>query len=588
MSNRITKRSRTTYIAAIPAVPARPGYCVTTTGSTVKYVHVGSLVNSGVDLASGYPIYVTYHLDATGRQVVDDILYPMLVRDAPVTVCYPAEAAVPGQEASVNTDGQVGWNAGGRSVDELLTDFDASFNLPSFPGGAVLCGIAPPKVPIGSFESIEHGVYTAGGAIKIYEFGSLVATLDALSTDNPLITIRRVAGVITYTAGESSYVSGQSSVGTKKLTAALYAAGDYIENPVVNAVASGSSFAPLSLGNDAPSSYSTTLLDGSATGRSGTTDIPEIALDGIVTVFDMQMAAVDHAVFHDPGILAADMTPTFMVSEEFQAGIRFIMDEPTISASDTSELLSLNLFEGLITGSSSDFIPSLYATIEENLSIGSLIEVIVAIDANLAEVLTLSAPASANLILETILRSGLTISDNAYQARNDAVEYVTDPVTGVTTAKSQAIQYVTNIATGAVTRYTGYGFGSFCRVGQDLYATRADGLYKVGGSTDNGDLLSCLIDFAANDLGANQTKRLENIFFGISTDGRAYARLEDDFGRQFSYRLIQRDSSEARIDTAKGASSRFWKLRLEIEEVSYAEIDNIEWVAATSARRTKR
>lgn len=586
MSNRITKRSRDTYTPAIPAVAARPAYCVTTTGYKVKYISTRSLVNAGVDLAPGYPTYVKYHLDPLGRKVVDDIQIPVMISNAPVTVCYPAVAAVAGREAGVSTDGQVGWNAGARSVADLPTDFEVSFNLPAIPSGAVLCGIAAPNVPIGSFESIEHGVYTAGGAIRIYESGALVTTLDALSTDNPQIIIRRVAGVITYTAGESSYVSGQMSAGTKKLTAALYAAGDYIDNPATTAVASGSSFAPLSLGNDAPSSYSTMLLGGSASGRS--VGIPEIAIDGIVTVFDMQMAALDHSVFSDPGVLAADMTPTFMISEEFQSGIRFIMDEPTVTSADTSEFLSLDILEGIIAASDSDFIPSLYATIEEKLSVGSFIELIVAIDARLDEVLMLSSPASANLILETVLRSGLTISDNAYQARNDAVEYVTDPVTGVTTAKSQAVQYVTNIATGAVTRYTGYGFGSFCRVGQDLYATRSDGLYKIGGSTDNGELLSCLIDFAANDLGGKQTKRLENIFFGISSDGRAYARLEDDFGRQFNYRLIQRDSSEARIETAKGASSRFWKLRLEIEEASFADIDNIEWVAATGTRRTKR
>lgn len=81
---------------------------------------------------------------------------------------------------------------------------------------------------------------------------------------------------------------------------------------------------------------------------------------------------------------------------------------------------------------------------------------------------------------------------------------------------------------------------------------------------------------------------METIFLGITTDGRTLAKLKDDAGREFHYRLIQRDSSEARINPGKGVSSRYWHLRLEIEDVSYAEIDNIEWVAATGTRRTKR
>lgn len=588
MSNRITKRSRNTYISAIAAIAARPAYCVTTTGYAVKYIAVRSLSNAGVDTAPGYPTIVKYHLDPFGRRVVDEILIPIRIANSPITVCYPAVPGVPGREAAVQTDGQVGWNAGGRSIEDMPTDFLASFNLPTAPGGAALCGIASSNAPVGSFESIEHGVYTAGGAIRIYESGNLSATLDGQSSDSPLITIQRVGEVITYSAGSSTYVSAKPSSGTKRLASALYAAGDYIENPTVITTASGSSFAPLSLGNDAASSYSPISMAGSAYGRSGTTAIPEIALDGIVSVFDMEMAGLDHAVFSDAGVLSASMTPTFRASEEFQAGIRFVIDDPHVDASDTSDLLSLDIFEGLITAGDPYFTPVLYATISESLSAVSFIEVIAGIDARLSEMLLLSSPVNANLILETILRANLTFSDNAYQARNDALYKTFSPVNGAMTTKAEAVQYVTNLSTGAVTRYTGYSFSAFCRVGQDLYATRPDGLYKIGASTDNSDLFSCLVDFAADELGTKQSKRLENIFFGISSDGRAYARLEDDFGRQFNYRLIQRDSSEARIDTAKGASSRFWKLRLEIEDATYADIDNIEWVQATGSRRTKR
>lgn len=571
MSNRLTKRSRSNYVAAVPAVAPRPAYCVTTTGDAIKYVKVTSLNNVGIQAAPGYSIIIEYHLDAKGNKITDDILVPTVVHNVPVTSCYPAQAGNAGREAATNTDGQLGWNSGARGNDAVTGDFDLSFTLPAVPSGAVICGLAPSSAAIGDFTAIEHGIYTAGSAIKFYERGVERFSFTATSRDQPVVMIRRIAGVVTALVGDQSYRSGTRSTGAKSITAALYAAGDYVDSPSVAKVFSGASSAPLSLGDEAPASRDSTLLLGFAAGRDATVGVPPvIGLDGVVTVFDLAMASIDRGLAHDVGVAAADVSPKFNISEEFVSGVRFEIDDPEVIAYDTTDFLEVLITEGLIPQSGVDFSPIVFATISESLTVGAVIDLFIGIDAKLFEVLALPTNASATMVIETVLRSGLSLSDFSSRARNEA------------------LQYATNIATGAVTRYSGFGFSSFCRVGTDLWATRTDGLYKIGGETDNGELLSYLIDFAADDQGTARTKRLENIFIGISTDGLVYARLKDDFGREQSYRLIQRDSSEARIETAKGASSRFWQLRLEGEGASYAEIDNIEWVAATGARRTKR
>jgi hypothetical protein len=571
MSNRLTKRANITYIAAIPAVPPRPGYCVTGIGSVVKYIDLTTLTNTAFQTVPGYPSIVKSHVDATGKTVIDGYLVPIVDNNVKTTVCYPAEPGTAGREAKTITDGQQGWNSGGRGRAVLNGDFEVSFSVPAVPSGAVLCGLASTAATIGQFAMIEHGFYTSGGEIDIYEAGAKVRGLAVLSTDNPTLTIRRVSGVVKYHVGSLSFTSATRSTGTKALTAALYAAGDYIDNPAITKVFSGSSFAPLSLGGDAPASHEQLLLLGSVSGRDAVAGaVPVIALDGIVSVFDMAMAALDRGIYHDEGILLADLTPAVRTSEEFQSGIRFAVDAPLLTAIDTADLLTVSIVEGLIQQSAVYYNPVFFAVINESMTVGNIIEIFIGIDARIDEVLMLGNPTSINMIIEALLRSGLRLSDNSARAR------------------SEALQYATNIVTGAVTRYSGFGFASFCNVGQDLYATRTDGLYKVGGDTDNGELLSCLIDFAADDQGNPRTKRLENIFLGITTDGRALAKLKDDAGREIHYRLIQRDSSEARINPAKGVSSRYWHLRLEIEDATHAEIDNIEWVAATGTRRTKR
>lgn len=578
MSNRLTKRSKTTYIPAVPAQVATFGYCVTQPGFAVSYVDAKQLSTKGVngiDSASGYPVIVKTHVDAKGRTVFDQVLIPVLV-PSDVTTCFPAKRRVQGVEASVITDQLLGWNSGARSFAAPAGDFSFSFSFPQLPAGAVICGISTTNSQIGSFAAVEHGLYTSGVSIKFYESGVERHTFSSGPGSNPKLAIQRVGGVVTATVDGEAYVSGTRSTGTKSLTAALYASGDYVDNPVIGGASSGASRAPLSLGELAGrppeiTSRETTILLGSASGKdNASATVPVISIDGVATAFDLAMSAVDHGVNNDIGVQLTDIPVGLNASEDDYTSVKLVLDDPMATGYDTDFLLEFTILEGLMPDSAIDYLPIIFATITETLSVGTVIDLVIAIDAKLFEILALPTAASANLVLETILSSGISISDYSSQARNEA------------------LQYATNIATGAVTRYSGFGFSSFCRVGTDLWATRPDGLYKVGGETDDGQLLSFLIDFAADDQGSPRTKRLENIFFGIATDGQTYARLTDDFGREQSYRLIQRDSSEARINTAKGSSSRYWQLRLEGVDASFAEIDNIEWVAATGARRTKR
>jgi hypothetical protein len=592
MSNRLTKQGKVTFIAAIPAVVATPARCVTTTGNAVKYFLVTDVINLGYEVAPGYPVRMDTH-EENGQTVIDNIYYPFLVPNSKVTVCYPAVKGVAGREASVITEGFTGWNSGARSVDSVDNDFSVSFQLPYAASGAVICGMAPDSVSIGDFAAIQHGLYSAGGGIKVYESGIELATLSISADDASALVIQRIAGVVTYRAGINSYISGQRSSGPKKLTAAMYTAGDYVDSPTLGTSNSGSSFAPLSLGTptaaNSGSSFELNLLGGTASGKNAKPIVvPDIGLDGIATEFDLVMSAIDIGLSIDPGVLNFDVTPTARMSEEFQSGIRFAMDAPTISAYDTDSFFDVSLVEGIIAQSEPYFQPVLFATINEKLRLGSVIDFFIAIDARIAEMLVISDRTDASLLITALIQGGLTLSDYSLRNRITNSSYTGSDGGIQYAAANEAIQYATNIATGAVTRYVGFGFTSFCRVGQVLYGVRQDGLYKIGGDTDDGKLLSFLIDFAAEDQGTARTKRLENIFFGITTDGQALARLKDDYGREITYKLIQRDSSESRINTAKGVSSRYWHLRLEVEEASYAEIDNIEWVAATGARRTKR
>lgn len=153
-------------------------------------------------------------------------------------------------------------------------------------------------------------------------------------------------------------------------------------------------------------------------------------------------------------------------------------------------------------------------------------------------------------------------------------------------ASSQAmLQYATNLATGAVTRYEGFTFDGFCRVGMNTYAFRKEGLYLVESTSDDGAPITAQIDFPAEDFGSTQGKRIGNLFLGLQTDGYVYARTVEDSGQEMNGTAYRR-RSEMRADFGRGRASRHWRLRLDIVEASTAELDNIEWVVVATGRRT--
>ena len=147
------------------------------------------------------------------------------------------------------------------------------------------------------------------------------------------------------------------------------------------------------------------------------------------------------------------------------------------------------------------------------------------------------------------------------------------------------LQYATNLLTGAVTRYVGFEFDGFCRVGMETFAFRSDGLYRIGGSSDAGQAINMLIDFANEDLGTTQSKRVGNLFLGLETDGDVAVRMTGDDERENTYRAYKR-RSEFRADLARGVKSRHWSMRLEVTNATEAQLDNIEWVVSANGRRT--
>lgn len=153
-------------------------------------------------------------------------------------------------------------------------------------------------------------------------------------------------------------------------------------------------------------------------------------------------------------------------------------------------------------------------------------------------------------------------------------------------ARREALQYAVNATTGALSTYQNFGFKQFATAGGHTYAITDNGLFKLTGDTDNGDLLNASIDFGASDFGTSQLKRVSSVYAGVATDGEAYIRVTADEGQEIVYRAVA-EHNESRVKTAKGLAARHWRVRLELADASYADLDNLEIEIGVSQRRLR-
>jgi len=154
-------------------------------------------------------------------------------------------------------------------------------------------------------------------------------------------------------------------------------------------------------------------------------------------------------------------------------------------------------------------------------------------------------------------------------------------------ARREAIQYAVNAITGALSTYQNFGFKQYARAGGDTYAINDGALYRLCGQDDDGAALNAVIDFGASDYGTAQAKRMSSVYAGIATDGEVYLRVTGDDGEEQVYRATG-GAMEQRVRTAKGIAARHWRVRLELVDASYADLDNIEIEIGVSQRRIRR
>ncbi|MFZ5813459.1 MAG: hypothetical protein ACOY4F_15590 [Thermodesulfobacteriota bacterium] len=114
----------------------------------------------------------------------------------------------------------------------------------------------------------------------------------------------------------------------------------------------------------------------------------------------------------------------------------------------------------------------------------------------------------------------------------------------------------------AVSQYAGLAFSSLCRVGDAVLATGENGLFRLGGDTDDGAAVAAVVEFPPLKLGDGSPSRVREVRIRGDFMGGMAVDLAVDHGpdRRTAFGPLV---GEGRVPVGRGGQGRMWRARLE-------------------------
>lgn len=560
--------------------------------------------------------------------------------------CYPEIKPVRAQPARVEYESVPGWNGGGRSFGNFAENGYAQFyigkaNIASFVGISTAADTLPPGDCSHAFYGYQGNLQIFEDGVSKF------TVVGGLADDPLLRITRTAGVVRYFVGDELVYTSLKPSVGYAYLDAALYAIGDFVDSPLigaVNAIKATASVGVTAYIDNRMRAEAEIGVTATARVRSGSTYYltaeGAVGLDATALVAaEVPMAAT--AVVGITATASFAQNTARLVAPVLQAigaessysqaalvsGSSYTVDAyggfPTVEfaygaveappvftigymTSGGIGTAELQVPKGMVIGAETSYAqaalvysgaPTIFAyepwlspdaiEIDEVILVGSEFELYADVPLSFFSVVEVSDGLFVELEISEGLEwfDSLMVTDSMAELSDQSAEwsdsvYVTDQSSDY---RNAVTQLAVNVASAAPVEYTNFNFLKIIHTASGSYGLREDGIYRIGGVSDNGALRTAYVDLGNPDLGSVSQKHVDSIFFGLSTDGEVLAMLRDDSDIERMYRVIER-RGYLRADAARGVISKYWRLRLEIIDATQADLSSIEFVVSTTGK----
>lgn len=152
------------------------------------------------------------------------------------------------------------------------------------------------------------------------------------------------------------------------------------------------------------------------------------------------------------------------------------------------------------------------------------------------------------------------------------------------------VAWLMNTETTAVSWYNNFDFESIAQPPGKVLAVGPDGLYELSGPTDSGEQIDAEVVSGFSDFGAAQTKRVDNLYFGYTSEGRISVTTETyESGHPPSTYFLEQRAANAprnsRVTPGKGLWGRYWRMTIRNVDGADFEVHDATVDIAVSSRR---
>lgn len=136
----------------------------------------------------------------------------------------------------------------------------------------------------------------------------------------------------------------------------------------------------------------------------------------------------------------------------------------------------------------------------------------------------------------------------------------------------------TNLVSKTTSQFTNWNFNSMHVIGTKVYGASSEGLYRIGGATDDGVTIESVLKMAKTDFGKFNSKKFPYLYILVKTDANFTVELAIDDNDLITQEveITQKGLNTLRVPTTILARGHEWQFTFKSSKSTYFNLIKVE------------